>query len=217
MAVFGSPSIPPVPEGSERPFWSVVIPTFNCGNFLLEALESVLQQDPGPKEMQIVVVDDCSSEDDPETVVKEVGKGRVAFVRQAENAGATATFNNCLRLSRGRWIHLLHGDDRILPGFYSDLRAGIANHPGLGAAFCRYAYIDDLGFRKSMSLLESETSGILSDDFVDRLVLTCLIMAPSIVVRRSCYEKLGGFHTALNHCADWDMWKRIALHYPVFF
>ena len=41
-------------------------------------------------------------------------------------------------------------------------------------------------------------------------------MFPSIVVKRSTYEALGGFHPALFHAADWDMWKRVALRVPVW-
>ena len=78
--------------------WSVMIPTFNCAPFLGETLRSVLAQDPGPAEMQICVVDDGSTKDDPETVVGEIGRGRVAFVRNAVNLGATRNFNRCIEL-----------------------------------------------------------------------------------------------------------------------
>jgi GT2 family glycosyltransferase len=75
------PQITPVPEGVHRPFWSVMIPTYNCANYLAQTLESVLAQDPGPERMQIEVIDDCSTKDDPEAVVREIGKGRVSFLQ----------------------------------------------------------------------------------------------------------------------------------------
>src|SRR5207253_10172288 len=53
------PRIEPVPEGDERPRWSVMIPAYECAGYLVETLESVLAQDPGPDRMQIEVVDDC--------------------------------------------------------------------------------------------------------------------------------------------------------------
>lgn len=62
-----------------RPTWSVVIPTYNCADFLRITLKGVLDQDPGPDEMQIEVVDDVSTKDDPEGVVRELGKGRVSL------------------------------------------------------------------------------------------------------------------------------------------
>ncbi len=65
-----------------------MIPTFNCAKYLRQTLESVLRQDPGPEEMQIEVIDDCSAQDDPEAIVREIGKGRVAFYRKPKNEGA---------------------------------------------------------------------------------------------------------------------------------
>ncbi|MFZ0430475.1 MAG: glycosyltransferase, partial [Acidobacteriota bacterium] len=81
--------------------WSVMIPTFNCATFLRETLASVLAQDPGPAQMQIEVVDDRSTKDDPEEVVRELGRGRVAFHRNRRNQGVTANFNSCVARSRG--------------------------------------------------------------------------------------------------------------------
>src|SRR3954454_6914734 len=46
------PDIAPVTNGAPRPYWSVMIPTFNCANYLRETLESVLAQDPGPQHME---------------------------------------------------------------------------------------------------------------------------------------------------------------------
>ena len=110
--------IPPVSEGTNRPLWSVMIPTYHCACFLRQTLESVLSQDPGPDLMQIEVVDDGSTLDDPGAVVAAVGRGRVGFYRQPQNVGHTKNFETCLRRSRGKVVHLLHGDDYVLPGFY---------------------------------------------------------------------------------------------------
>src|SRR6516164_9197119 len=87
------PGIEPAPESTARPLWSVMIPTFNCASYLRQTLESVLTQDRGPEQMQIEVVDDCSTKDDPEAVVRRIGQGRVAFFRKPKNEGAIANFN----------------------------------------------------------------------------------------------------------------------------
>ena len=66
--------------GIQRPLWTVVIPTYNCANYLKETLASVLAQDPGEAIMEIIVVDDYSTKDDPEAIVKEYGQGRVQIL-----------------------------------------------------------------------------------------------------------------------------------------
>src|SRR5690242_8065474 len=101
----GIPEIPPVPEDVLRPFWSVMIPTFNSARFLRATLESVLRQGYPPEAMQIEVVDDCSDHDNPERVVQEIGQGRVAFFRQPRNLGHVGNFTTCLHRSRGQVIH----------------------------------------------------------------------------------------------------------------
>jgi len=60
-----------VTDSIDRLLWSVVIPTYNCAKFLKETLQSVLAQDPGEAIMEIIVVDDHSTKDDPEAIVKE--------------------------------------------------------------------------------------------------------------------------------------------------
>ena len=105
----------------KRPLWTVIIPTYNCANYLKETLASVLEQDPGEASMEIIVVDDHSTKDDPEAVVKEFGKGRVKFIRQEKNIGKVKNYETGLKASRGRYIHQLHGDDLVYDGFYKEI------------------------------------------------------------------------------------------------
>lgn len=209
--------IQPVPEDVSRPLWSVMIPTYNCANYLQETLASVLAQDPDPNMMQIEVVDDCSTKDDPYSVVKEMGRGRVNFYRQPNNVGHIKNFNTCLQRSRGKLIHVLHGDDRVLDNFYTKLQLGFETEPSIGAAFCRQMNINENGDELWCPQVEQSSSGVLSN-WIERIGIQCIIQPPSIVVRRDVYEKLGGFDSRIC-CAgeDWEMWVRIAAHYPMWY
>ncbi|MDH4105702.1 MAG: glycosyltransferase [Gammaproteobacteria bacterium] len=199
-----------------RPVWSVMIPTFHCAGYLGETLRSVLAQDPGPEAMQIEVVDDHSTEDDPEAVVREIGRGRVGFFRQPANVGTTRNFATCITRSRGRLVHLLHGDDLVRDGFYATLQRAFDADAEIGAAFCRQVFIDGKGDWVGLSPLEQPCSGRL-EGALERLATEQRIMTPSIVVRREVYEALGGFDDRLRCSEDWEMWVRIAAHYPVWF
>src|SRR5215467_2515784 len=83
------PSAPLIPHQSDHtvsPFWSVMIPTYNARtDYLEEALRSVLQQDLGPDEMQIELVDDCSNDNTAFEVAHRIGGGRVMFHRGSES------------------------------------------------------------------------------------------------------------------------------------
>lgn len=208
------PDIAPVADDVKRPLWSVMIPTYNCTNFLRETLRSVLTQDPGPEIMQIEVIDDYSTDGDVGAVVKEIGKGRVGFYQQERNRGSLRNFETCLNRSKGKWIHLLHGDDCVKPGFYDEIKSLFDKHPEAGAAFTKYTHINqnsqELPAGKDDLLKEP---GIL-DNFLLKIAQFQRLQPPAIVVKRIVYEKLGSFF-AVHYGEDWEMWTRIAAHFPM--
>lgn len=208
--------IPPVAPGVPRPHWSVLIPTYNCAVFLEETLQSVLEQDPGIEKMEIVVVDDCSTKDNPEKVVKELGQGRVQFVKQKVNVGKVRNYETGLKLSRGLLIHQLHGDDKVRNGFYQKMEELFEKHPNAGAAFCRSVYIDEYSKWLRITGIEQYEDGIIPN-FAERIAIAQRIQTPAMVVRREVYEKLGGFDRRLDWVEDWEMWIRIAHRFPIVF
>jgi GT2 family glycosyltransferase len=206
------PEISPLPAMPDRPFWSVMIPVYNCReDYLAETLRSVLSQDPGADEMQIELIDNCSTVGDPERVARELGRNRIEVHRQPVNLGIAGNFNSCVQRARGQWVHILHADDTVRPGFYQRARAGIEAHSGVAAALCRTIYMDGDSQWMGLAELERRTPGILDDAFPHRQFVEQRIQFVAMVVRRSTYEELGGFRPSLPHCLDWDMWKRVAL------
>ena len=211
------PTIGPVAADTARPFWSVVIPTYDPEpDYLARALASVLEQDPGPAEMEIALIDDCSSAVDPRECVPREGRDRVGWLRQERHVGMGQNWNACLRHARGHWVHILHQDDLVLPGFYERLRAGIDAAPSVGAAFCRDVVIDAGGRTKWMQPLVSAVPGIV-EDWVEHVFVSLHLRAPALVVKRGVYEAIGGFRLDLDYVLDWDMWKRIAAAVPLWY
>jgi len=210
------PDIAPVPRHVERPFVSVMIPTYNCAGYLEHTLESVLAHAWSAGQMHIEVVDDRSWADNPEGVVWKTARRRASFFRQPVNLGPQANFTDCVRRATGEWVHVLHGDDMVADGFYDALRHAAEAAPEIHAFFCGVTTIDE--HNRTLDSLDfgPTTPGIVAD-LINQLAVQNLIMFPSIVVRRRAYEALGGFHPALFHAADWDMLKRIAVHYPVWY
>jgi GT2 family glycosyltransferase len=199
-----------------------MIPVYNNAEYLRDTLKSVCRCH-AIKEMQIEVIDNCSTRDNPEAVVQEIGDGRVNFFRQPRNVGAIENFNTCIRRARGEWVHILHSDDVVLPGFYSDAWAGLAGADNIGAALCRIMHIDENGQSayngrdSELSDLEAPQLSVLGENFVDRLFVCQRIQFAGVVVRRSTYEQVGGFRPELVHCSDWDMWIRVALAKPILY
>jgi hypothetical protein len=166
--------------------------------------------------MQIEVIDDHSLLDDPESVVQQISGGRVSFFRQIANVGHIKNFETCLKRARGQLIHLLHGDDYVLDGFYAAIERAFHAVPRLGAAFCRSMLVNDLAREQGLTSLLRDGPGVLTDAIL-HLAAEQHIMTPSIVVRRAVYEELGAFDERLLCAEDWEMWVRIAAHYPIWF
>jgi glycosyltransferase involved in cell wall biosynthesis len=206
------PHIAPVTHGKPRPKWSVMIPTYNCSNYLAEAIESVLLQDMGPEAMQIEVIDDHSIDADVKTLVEKVGLGRVGYYRQAENVGSLRNFETCINRAQGQYIHLLHGDDRIKKGYYNTLNAVFEQFPEAGAAFTAWENIDSSGAFSHRSQLEAKKTCIL-ENWLYKLAEHPRLQYVAITVKREVYEALGSFYLA-HYGEDWEMWARIAKHYP---
>lgn len=198
------------------PFWSVMIPVYNRTTYLEKTLRSVLCQHPGENVMQVEVVDDASTMSDPEPLVRRLCGDRVGFSRQPRNLGGVGNWNSCVDRSRGEWVHLLHSDDVVFPGFYAQLKDALDKRADVGAAFCRHIGIDEDDRLIWTSDLETPTPGILPR-FIEKISVSQRIQCPSIVVRRDVYEKLGGYWPDLAYAADWEMWIRIAAHYPIWY
>ena len=172
--------LPPLALDVKRPLWSVVIPTYNCAHYLRETLISVLAQDPGEKVMEIIVVDDHSTKDDPETVVKEFGQGRVQFIKQEKNVGKVKNYETGLFASRGRYIHQLHGDDLVYDGFYKEMEALFNANSNAGAAFSRTNYIDYGSRITGVTGMIQNNEGTVPD-MLEKLYTQQYIQTPSML------------------------------------
>lgn len=196
---------------------SVVIPTYEPGRFLPETLRSVLAQDPGRDVMQIAIVDDGSTKSRARDLIADVAPaGRIEVYEHHENLGLAGNWNRAIALARGEFIHILHQDDVVKPGFYQRLIAGLDASPNAGMAFCRHAYVDERDEVERVSHRERWQAGVLTD-WLERIVQSQRIQCPSAVVRRTAYERLGGFRNDLLYALDWEMWVRIAAHFDVWY
>ena len=210
------PPIDPVPAETHRPLWSVMIPTYNRTTYLEQTLKSVLAQAHTPDEMQIEIVDNCSTNVDMEAFVRKIAQDRVSFYKQPHHVDINTNMTTCIRRARGHLVHILHDDDVVLPGFYSRLQEAFGKEPTIGAAFCHYIHVDEENRPLYLPKFERSTSGIIPN-WIERIAVRSLIQPPAFVVKRSVYENLGGLHPKLRYTSDWEMCQRIAAYYPVWY
>ena len=190
------------------PFCSVMIPTYNPAPRQLErALESVLSQDCGAEAMQIEIVDDCSPDVDVQQLVRSAAGDRVRFSRTTKNMGLAGCWNTCVERARGEWVHILHQDDYVLPGFYAEIENIAESHPEIGLIAVRSFYVDDEGVIDALTprIKDLEEGG----NNVAELFYLNQIECPGVAVRRRAYLKHGEFRLDLCYTLDWEMWTRI--------
>jgi glycosyltransferase involved in cell wall biosynthesis len=189
---------------------SVIVPTFNYGQFISEALKSVFAQTLLPAE--VVVIDDGSA-DKTEAVVREFGN-QVRYIRQ-ENSGVSAARNRGVAETSGDLIAFVDADDILEPEFLERLYSKYSEIPGAGLVHC--------GTR----LFDSETGETLSydieggeDDAADNLLLWegPGFPAPGLVlVSRAAFEAVNGFDPRQKVGEDWDFCYRVARKFRVGF
>ncbi|MEH2285556.1 MAG: tetratricopeptide repeat protein [Nostoc sp.] len=210
------PAIPPVTDPEKpRPFWTVVIPVYNRTDYLLECLASVLVQWTGAEQMEILVMDNASTLPLFD-LVNSIGGGVIRYYRNQENIGVLSNHNTGISISRGQWIHILHDDDSVLPGFYHRLQQSLQGCPdSVGAAFGNFEYFNEKGTVVEKGEVISwfgDEKGI-PENFLQAIGVTCPLQVPAVVIRRVTHEQLGGYYPHLVCASEWELYKRIAVSY----
>jgi len=203
-------TISPRNDPSRKPTVSVMIPVFNVEreDWLRECIDSVLAQNHDEDFMEIVVVDDASQNANAKQVADRYGP-RVTYKRNGENLGLVGNHNACIEAANGDFVHILHQDDRVEIGFYEAVVGPMLNDDDLIAAFCSTKLIDEEGDHSGHWPIEFAKAGP-HPRLLERLGQDICIMFPSIVVRRSAYEAVGGFSSSFKSAFDWEMWGRLA-------
>ncbi|WP_445629177.1 tetratricopeptide repeat protein [Nostoc sp. DSM 114167] len=209
---YSFPTIPTVANTGKRPFWSVVVTVYNRIDYLLECLVSVLTQWQGKEQMEIIVMDDASTTPVFE-LVNSIGQGIINYYRNPQNLGLPGNWNAGVALTRGHWIHLLHDDDYILPGFYSRLQESLEkSSDSIGAAFTGYENINEKGEVIFSQQVYGEQRGI-AQNWLQIIGVSNSLNMPAVVIRREAHEQLGVYHPELTYTSDWEVYKRIASVY----
>jgi glycosyltransferase involved in cell wall biosynthesis len=122
-----------------EPQVSVLIDTYNHGRFIEEAVDSVLSQDYPQEKIEVLVVDDGSTDDTAERVKKY--RARVQYLYKP-NGGQASAFNFGFARARGEIIALLDGDDTWLPGKLKRITEEFEKHPEVGVVYHPYLEVD---------------------------------------------------------------------------
>lgn len=188
---------------------TIVIPTYNYARFLPDAVESALKQSVPGGDVEVLVVDDGSTDDTP--VVMARYSTRVRWVRQA-NAGLSAARNTGMREALHDWVIFLDSDDMLAAGAAAAL--WLVREKGDEAwavvAGCDRAVDINGSFLAPAPPFTGGIIPVSARSFVLRNRF-----APGVLADRRLLLELGGFDPALRASEDRDMWIRVAARHPV--
>lgn len=205
------------------PAISVVIPTYNRAAFLPAAVASALAQTtaipPGAamdhqpvdsptlaaNDIEVIVVDDGSTDDTAACLAGWANDPRVRYVWQA-NQGRSAARNHGGRLARGQFLGFLDSDDLYAPHALAAHLATFVRRPNLGLAIGGYALINDQGIHLGARLPWQTGADLRPAAWL----FDCVAMPGSVLLRRDWWDAVGEFDPACEIAEDWDFFLRLA-------
>ena len=190
------------------PIVSVVIPTHNRAHLLWRAIRSV-QRQTFP-DLEIIVVDDCSSDNTSE-VMRTLDARQTKYIRHTERRGGSAARNTGIETAKGEYIAFLDDDDEWLPDKLCRQISVFQRERGLGMVYSGYSEINDHD-KRTVRVYHPRGSGCI---YKDVLRSNCIGTTSTAVLKTECLRTLGGFDVSLPASQDWDLWIRVAREYQV--
>jgi len=191
----------------KKPFFSIVLPTYNRADFITKAIESAMEQ--AFEDWELIIIDDGST-DDTKEVVQSYQEERIIYVWQ-ENKERSAARNHGIEIARGQYVCFLDSDDYYLPNHLQDLYSQIEKHNYPRAVFmsgleCRD--VDGKTLRKIDSLPELEAL----PNYILRNY--CSINSQSLAVHLAIFEK-HKFDVRFSLWEDTHLWTRVLNDFPL--
>ena len=179
-----------------KPLVTVVVPSYNQGRFLEEALQSIAAQSV-PNEIFVM---DGGSTDDSVSIIR-AWESRLAGWRSHKDAGQGAAINEGIGRGTAPYVCWLNSDDLLLPCGLDKLVDAMERHPVWPASYGRALHLDDVTGRRTPAWVEPFSER--------RMAMRCVITQPASLIRRSAWTAIGGLDISLKMALDYDLWWRL--------
>ncbi len=187
-----------------QPLVSICIPAYNASATIGDTIQSLLDQ--VYKNIEIVVVNDCSK-DDTEMVVKNFHDPRIKYVNNESNLGLNANWQKTILGAKGEYVILLGHDDMLLPSCVERL----------SGLFERHRHVGMIGFRAKViphgnTTYRPEYGEVTPIRLKDQLIQFANITPPSeIMYRTAAVIAVNGYDRGYNFCPEVTLAMKLAL------
>ncbi len=183
------------------PLVSVIIPCYNAELTIVETLDSIFSQDY--KSLEIIVVDDGSTDTSLEIVNHYKSRYNNLFVISQDNQGPSAARNTGLTQAKGAFVTFVDSDDLIKDSFITKLLKPHLADPELVLSYC------------NVELFERRTGILNYEELIIKRFLMRNCIPAFAMINRSKLQAIGGFDVNLRSHEDWECWIRLFKEYGV--
>ena len=187
-----------------QPLVSVLMPVYNCENYILEAVESILQQTYS--NFELLLIDDCST-DATVDKIKSLSDDRIQLIVKPKNSGYTESLNYGLQIAKGKYIARMDGDDISLPTRFEKQVAFLEAHDDVVVCGSAFETLHDNFY---IAVPQS------NDEIKVGMLQECKIGHPTVMMRTSFLrEHQLTYNTKMEPAEDYDLWIRM-IHFGKF-
>ncbi|HMO55964.1 MAG TPA: glycosyltransferase [Roseiflexaceae bacterium] len=188
------------------PLVSIVIPNYNCAPFLRLAVESALAQ--SYPAIEVIVVDDGSTDTSTATIEDLVAAGRVRLIKR-ENGGVATARNTGLAACHGTYVVFLDCDDLLHPDMVATLMPLIDRSDHMVFAYGDYLHIDAAGEVLPENHSLRSYRSILDGNILPSLLIGAYLLPLCILFSRRSIEEIGGFAAQYSAADDYHLLLRL--------
>ncbi|GAP10770.1 glycosyltransferase [Bellilinea caldifistulae] len=188
-------------QNNTTPLVTIIIPAYNQGYYLGEAIQSCLNQTY--PNIEIIVVDDGST-DNTQEVAHSYNNPKIKYLYK-QNGGLSSARNAGIRAASGEYLSFLDSDDMFLP-------------PKIELLMDKFKANPELGFVAGHALLIDQRGKVIPKKFetflpspIQNLILGNPFHVGSVMIKKEWQEKIGYFDETLRSYEDWDYWLRLAI------
>lgn len=206
-------------SSANKPLVTVIVPAYNHEKYIEACLKSVVEQTY--ENMQIIVLNDGSKDKTGFMIEKFIEKQnrKIEYISK-DNEGLCKTLNRALKISKGKYIATIASDDIWSPNKIEEQVNFLEENKSVGLVYSD-AYFLKMEKKTTMKYSEYKPkikkhfkNSIQNVNMYESLLVENVILAVTVVTRKECFDKVGFFDDSLKY-EDYDMWLRIAKHYPI--
>lgn len=185
---------------------SAYIPTYNCGKYLKQAVDSVLSQTY--HNFELIIIDDASIDNTAKILKEYKNNPKVRIITNKKNIGFVRSANKAIKLAKGDYILRLDGDDYLDENSLMILANILDRHPEIGLVYPDFFHINEEGdiidyFRKKKLGKEIELLDLPPN-------------SGGTMIRKSCYHAIGGYRNDIRMQDKYDLWIKFITKFKAY-